>query len=491
MARSPHLSSFLLKSYHQPMLPPWLLVGMLSLAFVAVPTQELAPVPELAERLLAAFEPEDRRRLLETYKPVLERPADGELNGRMGMLLHAFAQYELASSFYQCARSLEPSDFRWAYYLGLGLAALGREGQAIPVLRAAVELEPDYLPAQLKLAGLLVTLGEWKESGRIYGELVRRYPECARAHSGLGRVQFAGGEAEAALRSFQNASRLFPDFAAAHYGLAMVYRSLQDGEKARRHLLLFEQGRGNEPPLDDPLLDVIGQLHSKAEYHYLEGLEFQNRGQTPQALAEYERALEEDPAHAGAHANLFFNYLTLGNLEKAEQHYQAALKSNPRLHEIHHNLGILRKLQNRDQEAETAFRKALELNPFRADSHYLLGTILEDEDRPGEAERHYRLAIESQPEFRDAHFQLGLLLKQQKRDAEAVPHFLKVLTVEDERTPVCLYVLAHSYTRLGDLDKAVDSATRAREKARAVGKSKLAADLEKFLEHLEQVRKQP
>ena len=488
---SAHLSSFLLKSYHQHMLLPWILLGTLSLAFVAVPRQELAPLPELAERLLAAFEPDDRQRLLATYERARANPTDGELNGQMAMLLHAFGQYELASRFYHRARSLEPSNFRWAYYLGLGLAALGQEGQAIPVLRAAVELDRNYLPAQLKLADLLGTLGDWNESGRIYGELVQRYPDCARAHYGLGRFQFARGEAQAALNSYQKACRLSPDFGAAHYGLAMLYRSLRDVEKARRHLLLFEQRRGNQPPLEDPLLDLIGQLHSKAQYHYLQGLEFQNRGQIPQALGAYERALEEDPQHATAHASLFFTYLTLGDLEKAEQHYQEALKIDPRLHEIHHNLGILRKLQNRDQEAAKAFQRALELNPFRAESHYLLGTILAGEDQPGKAERRFRLAIENQPEFRDAHFQLGLLLQKQGRDAEAIPHFLKTLRVEDERTPVCMYVLAHSYARLGDLHKAMDSAAQAREKALAAGERELAADLQKFLERLEQARKRP
>ena len=473
------------------MLPPLILLGTLSLAFVEVPTQQLAPFPALAEPLLAAFEPDDRQRLLETYKRVLANPTDGEINGEMAMLLHAFGQHELASRFYHRARSLEPSDFRWAYYLGLGLAAVGQEGQAIPVLRSAVELDHNYLPAQLKLADLLETLGDWNESGRIYTELVQRYPDCAQAHYGLGRIQLARSEAQVALKSYQKACQLFPDFAAAHYGLAMVYRSLRDVERARRHLLLFEQSRGDQPPLEDPLLDLIGQLHSKAEYHYLQGLEFQNRGQIRQALGAYERTLEENPQHTMAHANLFFTYLTLGDLEKAEQYCQAALKLDPRLHETHHNLGILRRLQSRDQEAAKAFQKALELNPFRAESHYLLGTILADEGQPGEAERRFRLAIENQPEFRDAHFQLGLLLQKQGRDEEAVPHFLKTLAVEDESTPVFMYVLAHSYARLGDLPKAMDSAAQAREKALSAGNRELAADLETFLQQLEQARKQP
>lgn len=469
------------------MLPLW----TLSLVFIAATTPESPPPPQLAERLLAAFEPRDRQRLLETYREALANPADSELNGRLAMLLHGFGQYELASTFYRRVGSIEPSNFRWPYYLGVAMTAIGREAEAIPALRRAVELAPDYLPAQLRLGKLLRTVGDWDEGGKVYRQVVEQHPDCARAHYGLGRVRFAQGETQAALQSYRAASRLAPDFGAAHYGLGTVYRSLGEAAKARRHLLLFQRTQENPPPLADPLLDSLRRLQSRAEFHYLRGLGFQRRAQISEALGEFERALKEDPRHAGAHANLFFSFLTLGDLVKAEEHYQAAHRLDPRLHEIHHNLGILRTLQKRDREAEEAFRQALELNPFRADSHYLLGAHLDNAGQSGEAEKHFRLAIENRSQFTDAHFQLGLLLQKQGRDEEAVGHFLKTLTLEDERTPVRLYVLAHSYARLGKTDKAIETAVKAREKAFSVGKRELAADVGKFLRRLRQAGRRP
>ena len=469
------------------MLPLW----TLSLAFIAAAAPESPPPPQLAERLLAAFEPGDRQRLLETYREALANPADSELNGRLAMLLHGFGQYELASTFYRRVGSIEPSNFRWPYYLGVAMTAIGREAEAIPALRRAIELAPDYLPAQLRLGKLLRTVGDWDESGRVYRQVVRQHPDSARAHYGLGRVRFAQGETRAALKSYRTASRLAPDFGAAHYGLGTAYRSLGEEEKARRHLLLFQRVQENPPPLADPLLDSLRRLQSKAEYHYLRGLGFQRKARISEALGEFERALKEDPRHAGAHANLFFSFLTLGNLVKAEEHYQAAHELDPRLHEIHHNLGILRTLQKRDREAEAAFREALELDPYRAESHYLLGANLANGGQVREAEERFRLAIENRSQFMDAHFQLGLLLQKQGRDAEAVGHFLKTLAIEDEGTPVRHYVLAHSYARLGKIDKAVDAAVKAREKALSAGKRELAADVGKFLQRLRQAGKRP
>ena len=120
-----------------------------------------------------------------------------------------------------------------------------------------------------------------------------------------------------------------------------------------------------------------------------------------------------------------------------------------------------------------------------------MGANLANGGQVREAEERFRLAIENRSQFMDAHFQLGLLLQKQGRNAEAIGHFLKTLTVEDEGTPVRHYVLAHSYARLGDLDKAVDSAVKAQAKAFSMGKRELAADVGKFLQRLRQAGKRP
>ena len=262
-------------------------------------------------------------------------------------------------------------------------------------------------------------------------------------------------------------------------------------DEYQENIRLFQQNRGRSPQLDDPLLKMVAALRSHADYYFKEGLRLQEEGRVELAIVEYQRALKEDPKYARAHANLCLAQLLLKRLDQAEHHCQLALKLDPNIHEIRHNLGLLRRLQGRNREAAEAFREALAIDPFYAESHYLLGAVLAQQERPKAAEHHFRQAIENQPDYRTAHFQLGLLLQKQGRDAEAVPHFLKTLIVEDERTSVYLYLLAHSYARLGDLDKAVESATQAREKALSVGKDELAVDLERFLQQLRQAGRRP
>ena len=56
---------------------------------------------------------------------------------------------------------------------------------------------------------------------------------------------------------------------------------------------------------------------------------------------------------------------------------------------------------------------------------------------------------------------------------------------------MCLYVLAHSYARLGKIDKAVETAVKAREKASSLGNRELAADVGRFLRRLRQAGRRP
>ncbi len=449
--------------------------------------QDLPPIPQLLPRQLEILEP----KLQQAYAKVLEFPNDVEANGRLAMTFHAFDQFELAAVFYQRSNLLQSGTFRWPYYLGVVRGAEGKTSEAISILRKATTVDPDYLPARVRLAELLLATHNQEEAKTIYEQVLKQHPDCSQAHYGMGRVQSSKGQWQAAIQSYRRALKLSPGFGAAYYALATACRQLGMLDKYQENIRRFQQNRGRSPQLVDPLLKTVATLRSYAEYYFKEGLRLQEEGRVELAIVEYQRALKEDPKYARAHANLCLAQLLLKRLDQAEHHCQLALKLDPNIHEIRHNLGLLRRLQGRNREAAEAFREALEIDPFYAESHYLLGVVLAQQERPENAEHHFRQAIENQPDYRTAHFQLGLLLQKQGKDAEAVPHFLKTLSVEDERTPVYLYLLAHSYARLGDLDKAVESATQAREKALSVGKGELAVDLERFLQQLQQAGKRP
>jgi tetratricopeptide (TPR) repeat protein len=110
-------------------------------------------------------------------------------------------------------------------------------------------------------------------------------------------------------------------------------------------------------------------------------------GAPEEALAAYRRALELEPAHAGAHLNLGRLLQDRGELAAAEGHYRQALAS-----------------------------------PVAALAAFNLGTVLEDRGRPDGALQAYRAALEAEPGLADAHFNAARLLEADGRKAEALRH---------------------------------------------------------------------
>jgi len=410
---------------------------------------------------------------------------DAEANGRLGMLLHAHQRYEFAEPFYLRAQLLDPKSLSWAYYAGIIQGRLGKQAEAVESLRLAAKLKPDYLPGRLALADGLRKLGELKESRELYRRIVQDHPEAASAYAGLGRISWEEGDVSDAVENYRRAVERFPRFAAAHYALGLAYRSLGDLEKVRAHLSLFQRHSAQEPPLEDPLLDAVRALESRAGYFLREGFVLREERKYKEAAAAFEEVLKLEPGHSIAHANLVSLYIALRNPAKVDHHYRSAVAADPGLYKTHYNFGTYLGWQGRTVDAIAALREAVEINPFHADSHSNLGHLLAQLGKSAEAETHMRLAIRHQPNFPLPHFNLGRLLLTQGRYEEAVRHLHKTLDGEDHGDPLHVYTLALAYAQLGELEKAEHYALRAKRRAVAPDQAEIASSIESLLHELE------
>ena len=236
--------------------------------------QDLPPVPQLSPRQWETLDPG----LRQAYAKVLEFPNDAEANGRLAMTFHAFDQFELAAVFYQRSDLLQSGTFHWPYYLGIVRGAEGKASEAIGILRKARTVDPDYLPARVRLAELLLATHNQEDAETIYEQVLKQHPDCSQAHYGMGRIQSSKGQWQAAIQSYRRALTLSQDFGAAYYALATAYRQLGMPDEFQENIRLFQQNRGRIPRLDDPLLKTVADLRSHAEYYFKEGLRLQEEG---------------------------------------------------------------------------------------------------------------------------------------------------------------------------------------------------------------------
>jgi tetratricopeptide (TPR) repeat protein len=108
------------------------------------------------------------------------------------------------------------------------------------------------------------------------------------------------------------------------------------------------------------------------------------------AIAEYHRVLEIEPAHAAAHINLGTLYYNRQDFALAEKHYREAIEADPRYALAYFDLGNVLDETGRVQEAIQTYKTALQLAPTYADAHYNLALAYEKLREPRKALKHWQ-----------------------------------------------------------------------------------------------------
>jgi tetratricopeptide (TPR) repeat protein len=458
---------------------------------VALPqkrAREQSSVPPLPRIVLETFPPSIREKVHEAYTRALANPLDPQANGQLGMILQAYNPPDSnAEICYRRARAIDPSSFRWVYYLALIQEDQKRFTEAATSFREVLALHPEYLPAELKLGQCLLRSGEVGEARSTFKRTLGHHPQSAQVYLELGRAEEARGDLNAASESFRKAIEWFPHFGAAHYALALADQRLGKVAESRDAFALAETYKVESPDAADPLMADLRSLYTDPQYFMAMGLYFAGQGRWKEAVAEHEKALLFDPDLLQAHANLISLYGRLGAFDKAEEHYRAAIKIDSKNPRAHYDYGVLLEEQGRLAEAKQAFEKTLEADPANASAHNSLGDILQREGKLEAAAVEFRKAIASNPEFPQAHFNLGRILVNQGHFAQGIPELLKTLNTPDEDAKASyLYAVGAAYARSGDRQNGLKYMREAREQAATRHQAKLIESIDGDLRLLQE-----
>jgi tetratricopeptide (TPR) repeat protein len=412
------------------------------------------------------------------------KPDDPAAVGRLAMVLHAYEQPALALQCYTRARQLDPGSFRWAYLGGVSAAEAGEHAQAASLLRSAIAMTPEYLPARVKLADVLYAQRDFTAGREEYRRLTAEFPELAVAHFGLGRTAAALGDEQAAAAHYERAIAASPEFGRAHYALALLHRNAGRLEKARVHLDAYGTLGSRQPAVDDPLVAEVLAMRSTARDLIAEGARLGTEGRLAESIDVHLKALEADPQAAQAHVNLISLYGRMGRSEEADAHYRKALALDSHVAGAHYNYGVLLASAGRREEAMDLFRKAVAVDPFHARAHHNLAALLAGQKRLQEAASHFRQALASEPQHRGARFGLAQVLLSLGQPGEAIAQLEKIVSPEHPDTPRYKHVLARAWMAHGDPARAQAVAREALEAARRTGQAELAAAIERDLQRM-------
>ncbi len=158
------------------------------------------------------------------------------------------------------------------------------------------------------------------------------------------------------------------------------------------------------------------------------GAVMHERGQHAPAIQWLQRALVQDPTHAGSRLALAEMLCRAGNPTEAITHVMKVIRQAPTA-AAHQVLGNALHALGEHNAAISALHHALQLAPAgSADVHNSLGVVLQARYDNQQAESCYRRAVELDPAHKPAWTNLGMLLSKAGRTKEALSAYEQALS---------------------------------------------------------------
>lgn len=358
---------------------------------------------------------------------------------------------------------------RWTGGLALaGCAALStfqvRHWQnTVTLFRHALTVTTNNHVAHYNLGLALMEQGQVEEPLRHFSEAVRIRPEYEDAHNNLGLALASLGRWQEATNHLIRACLANPAYSKAHHNLGSAFFTLGNLREATNQ---FRQALSLNP--------------TNADTWYNLGVALANMGHPDQAASSYAQALRLAPRDAATHHWMGKALAAQGQRTEAIGHFSEALHLQADYQDAHFSLGVELSGQGEFNGAFTHLSEAVRLNPDHAEARSKLAIVLNLLGRPTEAIAQYREALRRKPDLVEALNNLAWMQATHPNAAlrngrEAVELAGRACAATDRKQPVLLGTLAAAFAEAGEFERAVATATEARNLAGTLGQEDVAA----------------
>lgn len=287
--------------------------------------------------------------------------------------------------------------------LGVLLFFQGDYAQAIPPLRAALNLRPILW----KIRALL-GMAE-KRSGNYSGarvDLEGAFPkiqeEKIKIEAGMELIELfsATGDLDKAATVVDGLGGLYPTNPQVQYTSYRIHSDLAA----------------------QAMLSLSMVAPKSALMHQVVAHELAKQGDTAGAIRNYRQALNIDPQLPGLHFELAEMLNASGTEDgraEAKKEYEAALAVNKFDEKSEYKLGEIAYRQGDLKESFTHYSRAVQLQPNDADANLGLAKALVEMKEPQKAQSLLEHALQIDPTSAVGHFRLGMLYRQAGRTADA------------------------------------------------------------------------
>jgi predicted Zn finger-like uncharacterized protein len=344
-------------------------------------------------------------------------------------------------------RAAHPKEARVAYWAGRTEELLGKRKDAEALYREAMTnaTAPETaIPAVAALAHLIASNGQTDEAQKLLVEAATKYPDSPELARARGDVELQSGNYNEARTQFEAALKRAPDDLATRFSLGVTLRRMRNFAEA------------------NAVFEAVAKVDKEYPGLAIErGLYFEETGQSDQALAMYNEALQKAPNDVDLKLRIGSTQVAAGHTKQAEPILKEVIRERPNSAEANHFLGRAMLLGSTNlNESMRYLKRAVEIDGNRAEYHLYVGWAANEAGQPGLAEQSLTRAIELDSSLGDAHWQKGVLLQKQGRATDAI----KELEIALEKRPSryeAHATMALCFEELVDLPKANDAWQRA------------------------------
>ena len=361
---------------------------------------------------------------------------------RLGSLYIETRQFDKAVESLQAILKIDYNQPIIHFRLGETYLAAGRMEPAMTHYSIATELDPTFLEAKMKLAGLKVDQKQIPQALELYDQVIAggRSEFLETATERKVRLLLAAGQAARAAEAAEPALELFPDNALL-MGLA-ASRRLQAGQTAPARELA-EKLTSRDP--NDP---QAWSLRGAVELAL---------GENAAAEASLANAVRLDPKDGAALANLGYLAAVRGQKAEARTRFEQALAVRPDLAAVLNNLAVL-KMDEQPTEAQELLARASRIDTQSSAIRNNMAVSLARAGKLKEAQEGFDSLARSEPTQADWRWNLALVLHAAGDSARAA-EILAPSAQEAGADAGFWQVLGDMYAALGRLDQ-TDSAYR-------------------------------
>ncbi len=237
-------------------------------------------------------------------------PVTAEEYYQSGLVAQQCGDLQNAKGLIQSAIDLSPENASYCYSLGDIYHMEGEPGKAIRLFREGLANDADCIGVRIKLGDIYCEQTRFDEARKIYRDALNLDEKNTESRFRLGVALAKSGHLVESVRCLSQVLVEQPDWPNIHVTLGLVSREQANFEIAEQYFQLAIESK-----TDDALA-----------YNYL-ALTQADRQHTEQAISNYKKAIELDPALSQARFNLSLSLLAMGELIPGWQEHEWRFKA--------------------------------------------------------------------------------------------------------------------------------------------------------------------